>query len=109
MGSPHGNGQACYIAYMKATIEFDDALYRRLKIEAARRGRTVRELVAEGIRRVLDTPVAAPASRTGAAAVERTPAPWFGSLERYATVVDDHSMHAVRKSIAGARKRERGT
>lgn len=35
---------------MKATIDFDDARYRRLKIEAARRGRTVRELVAEGVR-----------------------------------------------------------
>jgi predicted nucleic acid-binding protein len=29
---------------MKATIDFDEALYRRLKVEAARRGRTVREL-----------------------------------------------------------------
>lgn len=39
---------------MKATIDFDDQLYRRLKIEVARRGRTVRELVAEGVRYVLD-------------------------------------------------------
>jgi plasmid stability protein len=31
---------------MNVTIDVDDNLYRRLKIEAARRGRTVRELVA---------------------------------------------------------------
>ena len=47
---------AGYIAMMKATIEFDEALYRRLKVEAAKRGRTVRELVAEGVRHVLDSP-----------------------------------------------------
>ncbi len=45
---------------MKATIEFDDTRYRRLKIEAARRGRTVRELVADGVRHVLDAPADAP-------------------------------------------------
>lgn len=41
--------RAGYIASMKATIDFDGQLYRRLKVEAARRGRTVRELVAEGV------------------------------------------------------------
>ena len=45
---------------MKATIDFDDALYRRLKIEAARCGRTVRELVAEGVRQVLDARIRSP-------------------------------------------------
>jgi hypothetical protein len=43
---------------MKATIEFEERLYRRLKAEAALRGRTVKELVAEGVRRVLDAPEA---------------------------------------------------
>ncbi len=84
---------------MKATIEFDDALYRRLKVEAARRGRTVRELVAEGVRHVLDSPPpAADASDTAA----WQPA-WFGSLGTYAAAVDDHSMSAVQRSIARAR------
>jgi len=44
---------------MKATIEFDDDLYRQLKATAALRGRKVKELVAEGVRMVLrhaDTP-----------------------------------------------------
>lgn len=39
---------------MKATIEFDDRLYRRLKIEAASRNKKIREMVEEGVRMVLD-------------------------------------------------------
>lgn len=38
---------------MKATIEFEDELYRQLKATAALRGRKVKELVAEGVRLVL--------------------------------------------------------
>lgn len=38
---------------MKATIEFDDELYRQLKATAALRGSKVKELVAEGVRMVL--------------------------------------------------------
>lgn len=87
---------------MKATIDFDEALYRRLKIEAARRGRTVRELVAEGVRYVLDAPETAAARASTARADEWKPA-WFGALHRYGTAVEDHSMEAVRESIARGR------
>jgi hypothetical protein len=38
---------------VKATIEFDDELYRQLKATAALRGSKVKELVAEGVRMVL--------------------------------------------------------
>jgi hypothetical protein len=38
---------------MKATIEFDDELYRQLKAVAALRGAKIKELVAEGVRLVL--------------------------------------------------------
>ena len=38
---------------MKATIEFDDELYRQLKAAAALRGTKIKELVAEGVRLVL--------------------------------------------------------
>jgi hypothetical protein len=41
---------------MKATIEFDDDLYRQLKATAALRGSKVKELVAEGVRMVLRHP-----------------------------------------------------
>ncbi len=92
---------AGYIAMMKATIEFDDALYRRLKVEAARRGRTVRELVAEGVRHVLDSPPS-PADADADNTAAWQPA-WFGSLGTYAAAVDDHSMSAVNRSIARAR------
>lgn len=50
---------------MKATIEFEDDLYRRLKATAALRGMKVRELVNEGVRMVLQNswkPVADPSS-----------------------------------------------
>jgi hypothetical protein len=41
---------------MKMTIEVSDDLYRRAKAEAALRGRKLKDLVAEGLRLVLDTP-----------------------------------------------------
>jgi len=87
---------------MKATIDFDRQLYRRLKIEAARRGRTIRDLVQEGVRLVLG--VAAP-SGSPSRAPEETP--WFGSLREYAARGGGrHDLAAVRRSIA--RKRGRG-
>ena len=57
-----------HLAVTKATIEFEDLLYRRLKVEAARRGRTVRDLVAEGLRHVLDAPALPSAAEDTAAA-----------------------------------------
>ncbi|MDQ2667131.1 MAG: hypothetical protein M3Z05_14120 [Gemmatimonadota bacterium] len=83
---------------MKATIDLDEALYRRLKVEAARRGRTVRELVAEGIRAVIDSP------DLGAAPRNDTPsAQWFGTLNAYAANADQHDLGAMRASIARGR------
>lgn len=41
---------------MKTTIEVSDELYRRVKAEAALRGRKLRDLVEEGLRLVLKTP-----------------------------------------------------
>lgn len=83
---------------MKATIDFDDQLYRRLKIEAARRGRTVRELVSEGVRYVLD---GEPPAQEPVVTADGAP-PWFGVLGEYARGVSDHSMAAVRASVAAS-------
>ncbi len=85
---------------MKATIEFDDALYRRRKVEVARRGRTIRDLVAEGVRQVLDAPASSSTHEEAAAAWR--PA-WFGALGAYAATVDDHSMAAAKRSVAHGR------
>jgi len=41
---------------MKTTIEVSDDLYRRAKVEAALRGRKLKDLVAEGLQLVLETP-----------------------------------------------------
>ena len=87
---------------MKATIDFDDALYRRLKVEAARRGRTVRELVTEGIRHVLDTPHGPATARVQGSSDAWQP-DWFASLARYGRAVDDHSSDAIRESVARGR------
>lgn len=88
---------------MKATIEFDDQLYRRLKVEAARRGRTVKDLVADGVRQVLAAPSPPMAGEAhGNAAATRQPA-WFGMLERQTAAITDHSMAAVRASVARGR------
>jgi predicted component of type VI protein secretion system len=41
---------------MKTTVEIPDDLYRRAKAEATLRGRKLKELVAEGLRHVLEPP-----------------------------------------------------
>ncbi len=41
---------------MKTTIDVPDELYRRAKAEAALRGHKLKDLVAEGLRLVLDAP-----------------------------------------------------
>ncbi len=84
---------------MKATVDIDPALYRRLKVEAARRGRTIRDMVAEGLRHVLGLP--APPAPEEHAGLE---APWFGALRRYAANAGGkHDLAALRRSIAGGR------
>jgi hypothetical protein len=40
---------------MKTTVEIPDELHRRVKAEAALRGRKLRDLVEEGLRLVLDS------------------------------------------------------
>lgn len=83
---------------MKATIDIDDALYRQLKIEAARSGRTVRELVSEGLRLVLGWPA------RQAPAVREDSFTWVGGLRKYASNArGKHDMASIRRSIAKRR------
>jgi hypothetical protein len=51
---------------MRTTIDLSDELFRRAKAEAALRGRKLKDLVEDGLRRVLDQP--------DSPAVEPTPA-----------------------------------
>ena len=92
---------------MKATIDFEPALYRRLKIEAARRGRTVRDLVAEGVRAILDMPATATKGPAPEHLVATWRPAWFGSLGRPGRAGTDHSMIAVRESVARGRAADR--
>jgi predicted component of type VI protein secretion system len=41
---------------VKTTVELPDELYRHAKVEAASRGRTLKDLVKEGLELVLETP-----------------------------------------------------
>ena len=44
---------------MKTTVELSDELFRKVKAEAALRGRKLKDLVAEGLRLVLEAPESA--------------------------------------------------
>jgi hypothetical protein len=44
------------VAAMKTTVEMPEELYRRAKAEAALRGRRLKDLVEEGLHRVLEQP-----------------------------------------------------
>ena len=44
------------VSHMKTTLNIDETLMKRLRIEAARRGTTMTALVEVGLRRVLATP-----------------------------------------------------
>lgn len=85
---------------MKVTVEFDDRLYRRLKAEAALRGRSMKDMVAEGVRQVLAQP---PDKQSRATADSRRPE-GFGKLRRYAgNAGGRHDLAAMRGSIARGR------
>jgi plasmid stability protein len=84
---------------MKATIELDDALYHRLKVAAAQRGRKVKDLVADGVRFVLREQAPAPVESP----TTKKPA-WFGSLRAYAKNAGGlHDLASMRKSVARGR------
>jgi plasmid stability protein len=89
---------------MKATIDIDDELYRRLKVEAARQRRTVRDMVADGVRYVLDGDVTPHAQAERTPNAEWRPA-WFGTLRRWGQAADTHDMRAVRESVDRGRAR----
>ena len=91
---------------MKATIDFDDALYRRLKVEAARRGRTVRDLVADAVRHALDAPQDSQSDARDASRPDVWRPQWFASLDQYARTVDKHDSAAIRESVERGRVAE---
>ena len=62
---------------MRTTVDIPDDLYRAIKILAAERGTTVRELILEGLETVMRTK---PATRKGPELPE-TPPPQTGGLE----------------------------
>ncbi len=92
---------------MKATIDFDPVLYRRLKVEAARRGRTVRDLVAEGVELVLERLEAHTETPDVSSSVDEWRPAWLGSLRQYAANANGkHDLASMRASVARGRSRQ---
>jgi len=73
---------------VKATIEFDDELYRRLKATAALRGSKVKELVAEGVRMVISRPDASQRVRRLKLPIVKSRKP--GSLKLTGKMIAEH-------------------
>lgn len=66
---------------MKTTLEIDDALYREVKALGALTGRTMKDLVSEGLRHVLNPPGAgAPGRSQDSARVQLQR--WFRAADR---------------------------
>lgn len=76
---------------MKTTLEIDDVLYREVKALSGLTGRKVGDLVSEGLRHVLTSPVAKgfPAKGDSAAALAEL-RQWFEETD-----------HAMRKATGG--------
>ena len=70
---------------MKTTIEVSDDLYRRAKAEAALRGRKLKDLVAEGLWLVLETPRQTPGRQSLAALMESARGPVESGVSDLAT------------------------
>ena len=45
----------CMVFHMKTTLNIDDVLFKRLKVEAARQGRTMSNMVESALRRYFGT------------------------------------------------------
>lgn len=83
---------------METTLHIDDAVMRRLRVEAARRGTTASALAEAGIRRLLD---AAPQAAAGPDAPPPLPT-WNGG----APAIDAADREAIRAALdedAGSR------
>ena len=68
---------------MKTTVELPDDLARRIKAEAALRGRKLKDLVAEGLRLVLEAPESA-----GSPAKKRQPPTAYELMKDGRGIVD---------------------
>lgn len=84
---------------MKATFQIPDELYRELKAEVAREGRTMREVTIHLFQQWLV------ARKAGAIGQPRVDWQNFRSplASRVSKKVSDHSMEAIRSSIAKGR------
>ncbi len=93
---------------MKATIEIPDELYRKVKAKSALEGRPVRAVAVRLFRDWIGEDAPAEARDQPERARGESLPPWFGAARKYARRVEDHSMKAIRESIAKGWAREVG-
>jgi hypothetical protein len=72
---------------MRTTVDIPDELLRRAKSEAALRGRKLKELVAEGLRLVLDKK--APAAAEDKKAVKPRPGSLHEKMQKFCGIIKD--------------------
>lgn len=92
---------------MKATIDFDPHLYRDLKIEAARSGTTIRELLDQAARLILRQRTQSESPAEQQPSGPPPDMPWFGILrDKIRSMPATHDLDAMRASVARGRKAE---
>lgn len=69
------------MGFMKTTLEIDDDLYREVKSLGALTGRTMKDLVSEGLRHVLHPPALTSSETSGAPALVEL-RKWFKATDR---------------------------
>lgn len=75
------------VFHMKTTLMIPDPLMRRLRLEAARQGTTISELVEAALRLLLDTPAEKPQPLT--------PLPTFDGGRMYVDVSNRDALYTV--------------
>jgi hypothetical protein len=88
------------LACMKATIDIPDDLYRKLKAKSALEGQPVPAVAVRLFRNWVGEKTQIETGEKSERARGKALPPWFGAARKYARKVKDHSMDAVRESIA---------
>lgn len=100
------------LAYMKATIDIPDDIYRQVKAKSALEGMAVREVAISLFSAWIGKPTGpgADVDQTGVTQGDQPPPPpaWFGALRAYGpNARGRYDMRAVRHSVAKGRAKEK--
>jgi hypothetical protein len=91
---------------MKATIEFPDALYRRVKARTAMEGIPIRAVAVDLFRRWLDQPDLLAPREVAADRLKEDPAPWLAVTRPHLRPGMSHDPESIRSAIEAGWKAE---